>query len=196
MEHYELLVIVSSKILEDELDSILEKLKADITAEKGEVTLTKNLGKKKFSYPIAQMRYGYYILLEFDFNQQEIKSLDKKLSLDGKVIRHQIVKIREKTEEEIRKEEKRKEQLEQKVAGEAPLVTAQTAPREVDKRPVAPPVKEKVLVEKAAKPVGEEKKIVEPTSKKVEKKGEEKKITLEELDEKLDKLLEEDIINE
>lgn len=192
MEHYELLAIVSSKVLENEVDGILEKIKAEITVEKGKITLTKNLGKKKFSYPLAQMRYGYYLMLEFNLDQSRVKSLDKKLSQEGSIIRQQIIKVREKTAEEIKN--LAQERLEKPVPAKRKIVTP------IPSRP--PQIKEPAQVEEVATTASfktptpsQATSFLEPTPKKPKQK-EEKKITLEELDEKLDKILQDDIMNE
>lgn len=198
MEHYELLAVVSAKVSDEEIDSILEKIKAEIRAEKGEITLAKNLGKKKFSYPIAQMRYGYYVLLEFNADQGAIKLLDKKLSQEGIIVRHQIIKVREKTAEEIKKLEQEKlvRLAEARTpapasAVVAPVYAAKKVTPTVPKEEFAPatPAKKPVLstVDSLAEAA---------PSQTQEKEDKKKKITLEELDEKLDKILEDDIMNE
>lgn len=189
MEHYELLAIISSKILENEVDGILEKIKAEIIAEKGEITLTKNLGKKKFTYPLAQTRYGYYIMLEFNLEQSGVKSLDKKLSQEGNIVRHQIVKVREKTAEEIIN--LTQEKLEKPVL--VKKVTIAPAPPEMKEAAQAKEIAPAASI--TPHQMTQTASLLEPSPSKSKPK-EEKKITLEELDEKLDKILEDDIMNE
>lgn len=200
VEHYELLTILSSKTVEDEVEKILEKIKGDIIAEEGEITRAKNLGKKRLSYPIQHMRYGYYLLVEFNLEQSKFRPLDKKLSLSAGIVRHQMIKVREKTEEEIRREAERRERPEK--AGEEKVTAPFKTPVPAERPVIQKPRLEIELEEKVTRPLGEkpltaEEKIAGPAAAEApEKRPKEKKVTLEELDEKLDKILEDDIIDD
>jgi small subunit ribosomal protein S6 len=103
--HYEVLYIISNKYSEKELSPINDKVKKTITDHKGNITFTEEWGKKKLAYPIKHFNYGYYFLIEFDLEGSKLSAVDRVLRLDREILRHQIVKIKKKTKEEIAKEE-------------------------------------------------------------------------------------------
>lgn len=152
--HYELLCLVSNEFSEDEVKPIQEKVNKIITERKGKITKNEDWGKKRLAYPIKHFGYGYYNLVEFDMDGEEVSKVNKDLRMMSELLRHQIVTKKVKTVEEIAKEKE---------------------------------IKEKIAV-KAAK--AEEKEEEKETAKEEAKKGD--KIELEDLDDKLDKILETD----
>jgi small subunit ribosomal protein S6 len=168
MQHYEALAIISSKITEEELPFIIDKVFGIIRKAGGEITRDETIGKKKLAYPIKQNRYGFYVLLEFDLETAKLKEIEKELGLTEEIIRYQVVKAVIKTEEEKEQEKAR--------------IIAATKEEEEEKKPVA-----KV-------PAPTRTTIPEVKVERKEPKEEKEKVSLEELDEKLDKILDDDII--
>jgi len=102
--HYELLYIISNKFTEDEAGEIVKKAKGIITANEGKVTLTESWGKKRLAYPIDHFSYGYYNLVEFDLAKVDLAKVDKAFKMSREILRHQIVKKKIKTVEQIKEE--------------------------------------------------------------------------------------------
>lgn len=165
MQHYEILIIISSKITEEELPFVIDKIVTLIKREGGEVTLDKNLGKRKLAFGIKQNRYGFYVLLEFNLPPEKLKNMEKDLALLEEVVRYQTVKAKIKTEKELAAEKSRAIRLKE----EEKLISLEKE-------------REKVVTPSQKL---EEKPPVEPPKK---------KISLEELDKKLDKILDDDMI--
>lgn len=57
------------------------------------------LGKQKLAYPIASVRYGYYVIVYFEGEPEGIKALDEELRHSTNVLRHMIVKAEDGAEE-------------------------------------------------------------------------------------------------
>ncbi len=114
--HYELLYIVSNKYTEEELKPIIEEVKKIITKNEGQITYDKEWGKRKLAYPIKHFSYGYYNLVEFDIAGEKVAKIDQALRLSEHILRHQIVAKKFKTAEEIAKEEKEREEINQRIA--------------------------------------------------------------------------------
>jgi len=149
INHYELLYLVAANYTEEELLPIKEKIKKLLEKFEGEITLEDSFGKKKLAYPIKKNHQGYYLLYEFDLDGENLEKIKKELKLTNEVLRHIIVKKKEK------------------------------APS-----PAAAPTAKKVA---APKP--------ELTREvKKETKKEDKRVKLEDLDQKLDEILEGDIL--
>ncbi|MFA4941170.1 MAG: 30S ribosomal protein S6 [Patescibacteria group bacterium] len=109
--HYELLFIIPNKFTEGEATEIVEKIKKVIMEKEGNITFSEFWGKKKLSYPIKLNSFGYYSLIEFDLPGENLKKIDKTLRMSDEVIRHQIIKKKIKTAEEMEREKKISEKI-------------------------------------------------------------------------------------
>jgi small subunit ribosomal protein S6 len=167
--HYELLYIIPNKFTDDEAKAIDEKIKKSITDAEGEITYSEDWGKKKLAYQIENYNHGYYKLVEFDLTGVELAKIDNSLRLSNDVLRHQIIKTKKRTAQEIEKDKKQSEEF--------------FRMRHTEKDGEKPAEGEKVAV--AAAPVVE-------TLAEEEKKGAKKKTDLKDLDKKLDDILDAD----
>ena len=109
--HYELLFIIPNRFTEGEAAEIVEKIKKVIIEKEGKITFTENWGKKQLSYPIKLNNFGYYNLIEFDLPGENLQKIDKLFRMSDEVIRHQIVKKKIKTVEEMEAEKKISEKI-------------------------------------------------------------------------------------
>jgi len=109
--HYELLYIISNKYSEDELAPIVEKVKKIINDNGGNISHNEEWGKKRLAYPIKHFRHGYYNLVEFDLEGEKIAKIDIALRMASEILRHQIVKKKQKTVEEIKREKEIAEKI-------------------------------------------------------------------------------------
>ena len=65
MNKYELAVVVSAKIEDEDRAATIEKVKEYITRFGGTVTEVEEWGKKKLAYEIQKMREGFYYFVRF-----------------------------------------------------------------------------------------------------------------------------------
>ncbi|MBI5221214.1 MAG: 30S ribosomal protein S6 [Candidatus Magasanikbacteria bacterium] len=98
MNHYELFYLVSGTYTEDELIPLKEKVNAILTKNGATISHEENLGKKKLAYPVKKVRYGYYLLVDFDIEPEMLKKTNNDLHLTSDVLRHTIVKRLEPTQ--------------------------------------------------------------------------------------------------
>lgn len=167
MNIYELLYIIAGQYTDSEIDGVRDIVIKMIEKEGGSITRHENLGKIKLAYPIKGMRHGTYIIVHIEIEPGDLKNLDGKLRLSDDVLRHQVVIIPENAR-------KRKYQINSYVA---PLSEeARQQKREIKKSP-AP---KKVMAP-----------IAPPVPAKVEDTA--PAMSMEELDKKLDKILEGDV---
>lgn len=109
--HYELLYLISNKFSEDELAPIAEKISSAIKNNGGNITYSEEWGKKRLAYPIAGFRHGYYNLVEFDLTGENLEKVDRVIRMMSEILRHQVVKKRVKTKEEIERDKKIAEKI-------------------------------------------------------------------------------------
>ena len=66
MNKYELAVVVSAKIEDEDRAATIEKVKEIITRFGGTVTEVDEWGKRKLAYEIQKMREGFYYFVRFE----------------------------------------------------------------------------------------------------------------------------------
>jgi len=109
--HYELLFIVPNNFTEDEAGAIFEKVKTVIVDNEGEITLEENWGKRRLAYPINHFNHGYYGLMEFNLETAALTKIDRALRMSSEIMRHQIIKKKIKSAEQIEKDKKIAEKI-------------------------------------------------------------------------------------
>ena len=171
VQHYELLYVVTSSADDKKLEEVNQQVSDFITKNGGSITKKDDWGKRKLAYEINHEKYGNYVLVEFDADQEMLKKLDASMQLMPEVLRQIVVSKRVKSESEVAKEKQLKEKIEAKRAEKQRAA-------EVEERAAAT---KEVLEKKPAETVKETK----------EAKGE--KISLEDIDKKLDEILKEEI---
>ncbi len=94
--HYELGLIVNPNVPETEHGNVQEKVLGYL--KKINAKIVRDFysgGRRKLAYPIKNQKHGFYLYLEFAFDETEtkaIKLLDHELKLDANILRHLIVK--------------------------------------------------------------------------------------------------------
>lgn len=211
-QHFELLYIVSMKYAGDELAEIMGTVSGLIKENGGVITHDDVYVKQKLAYPIKAVHQGVYIVVEFDMATENVKKLERLLTLDNNILRYMLVKKKVKTAEELEREQKIQEKIlkrkeeelsamdEGKVAKVVPteekLVDVVADEAKVEEVEVEEPKVEEVVpitVESAEKvEKASEEKSVDLEIK--EKKAKPGKASLEDLDKKLDQILTDDIL--
>jgi small subunit ribosomal protein S6 len=92
MNKYEIMFIVKSSLESDALKKITEELKKVFSDKKLEF---KDMGQKRFAYPIKKELSGYYYLITTEATPEEVESFKHKVLINEDVIRHLIIKLDE-----------------------------------------------------------------------------------------------------
>ncbi len=96
MNKYELTVVVSAKLEDEERAAELEKVKALVEKFGGTVTNVEDAGKKKFAYEIRKMTEGYYYFIAIDTDNKNLPSeLGSQFRISENVIRFMTVSVEE-----------------------------------------------------------------------------------------------------
>ena len=193
MKHmYELFCILPGTLTEEESNAKIQSI-LDIMKENGaEDVKTKEGGKSRLAYPMKHIRYGYFYTILFTTDTTQIATIKEKLRLVTDVLRSIIHVYNEeeynKKEAKIQKMKQRSERFSQK------KVEKQEAPKEERK-----PVKKEGVKPAAEAPtetkadVKEEAKEESAPQEEVVPKVEEKKQDIEDINKKLDEILEKDL---
>ena len=92
MNKYELAVVLSAKLEDDERTAALEKVKGYVTRFGGTITDVDEWGKKRLAYEIQKMKEGYYYFIQFDADAACPAELEKRVRIMDNVLRYLIVR--------------------------------------------------------------------------------------------------------
>ncbi len=92
MNKYELAVVVSAKIEDDERAQVIEKVKALAERFGGKISDVDEWGKKRLAYEIQKMKEGYYYFIHFESDADAPGEIEKRIRIMEGVIRHLCVR--------------------------------------------------------------------------------------------------------
>ena len=91
-KQYELAVVVSAKLEDEERAAVIEKVKNYITRFNGTVTNVDEWGKKRLAYEIQKMREAYYYFIQFEGDSECPNEVERHVRIMESVIRYLCVK--------------------------------------------------------------------------------------------------------
>ena len=94
MNKYELAVVVSAKIEDDERAQVIEKVKALVERFGGKISDVDEWGKKRLAYEIQKMSEAYYYFIHFDTDNTDCPNeIEDQIRIMENVIRYLCVKV-------------------------------------------------------------------------------------------------------
>lgn len=176
MQNYELLFILPGTLGEDEVKPLVEKVKEVVEANGGKEYSVEDMGKSRLAYPIKHIRYGYFQLAHFQAETKDAVAVEKKLRLNTSLLRALIQKY------DPSKKMQKITFADQQVP-EQPVFVGMPAPAAV--------VVENLTEEKEASLNIQSHSMAPKVEKKTKKSS--TKVSLDDIDKKLDEILEIDI---
>lgn len=92
MNKYELAVVLSVKLEDEERAAAIEKVKGYITRFGGTVTNVDEWGKKRLAYEIQKMKEGFYYFIQFDAETSAPAEIESRVRIMDNVMRYLVVK--------------------------------------------------------------------------------------------------------
>ena len=92
MSKYELCVVISTKVEDDERSATLDKVKALVERFGGTISDIDEWGKKRLAYEIQKMKEGYYYFIHFDAETTAPAEIESRIRIMDNVIRYLCVK--------------------------------------------------------------------------------------------------------
>jgi len=202
MRHYELMTVLPGTMTEDEVIPFIDRVKVILSDLSVTDVAVENMGKTRLSYPMKHIRYGYYYTFVFEaepgiiakaqtqlrlipeFLRVLFSTFDPKMRAEtaqrkAKMAAHQAARVAVQEEKKEENEDKEQSSLEEKEKKEEKTESSVSEIKE----------KKDIKEEKIEDTEEEKKEVIEP---KVEPKKE-KKVSMEEIDKKLDEILGKDI---
>ena len=91
MNKYEVAVVISAKLEDDERSAVLDKVKALIERFNGNVTEIEDAGKKKLAYEIQKQKEAFYYFVQFESDSDCPNEVEKRIRIMDSVLRYLIV---------------------------------------------------------------------------------------------------------
>ncbi|HIU76303.1 MAG TPA: 30S ribosomal protein S6 [Candidatus Pelethocola excrementipullorum] len=92
MNKYELALVVSAKIEDEERAAVVEKAKSYITRYNGTISEVVEWGKKKLAYEIRHQREGFYYFIQFEADANCPAEVERHLRIMDNVLRYLVVR--------------------------------------------------------------------------------------------------------
>ena len=92
MNKYELAVVVSAKIEDEERAAVVDKCKALIERFGGTITNVDDWGKKRLAYEIQKMKEGFYYFIQFEAESSAPAVIESRIRIMDNVLRYLVVK--------------------------------------------------------------------------------------------------------
>ena len=90
---YEGLFIFSEELTEEQLNQSVEAVEGELKKLGGSLEASTRLGKKRFARSLAKKKNGYYIIMVFRINGNNLDQFKKRLKLGTNVFRQQITSL-------------------------------------------------------------------------------------------------------
>ena len=92
MNKYELAIVVTAKIEDEQRAEVVERCKALIERFGGVVTNVDDWGKKRLAYEIQKMKEAFYYFIAFDAESTVPAEIESRVRIMDNVIRYLVVR--------------------------------------------------------------------------------------------------------
>ena len=130
MNHYELMVVLSPTLTEEQEKEQHRQIEELLKSQKGEIHLVDFWGKRKLAYPIKKQRQGVYNIYYFEVDPGRVSEIDRKLKMDEQLLRFLMFKMEKIQIQNMNKEIERRAQAAQAPPAPEPVVAAEPAVEE------------------------------------------------------------------
>jgi small subunit ribosomal protein S6 len=98
IRNYETMFIVKSTLSDEEIQSQIETVKGNITANGGEIVACDEMGSRELAYEIQKQKRGYYYVIYFNAPSESILELERNFNINENILRHMFIKYESKKE--------------------------------------------------------------------------------------------------
>lgn len=95
MQKYETLYILQSQLEEEKIEELIEKFKAIVEREGGQVSNLDKWGKRRLAYEVKKQKEGFYVLMNYTAPAKACDELERSFNITEGVLRYLIVREEE-----------------------------------------------------------------------------------------------------
>jgi small subunit ribosomal protein S6 len=100
---YESTVLINASLDDQQIESILTKIKDLIVNNGGEIRELENWGRKRLAYPVEKSKIGYYAIFRFYAPSDIVAKLERIYSLDEQILRYLTLSLNNDALEQLEK---------------------------------------------------------------------------------------------
>lgn len=93
MRDYELVVILSPELAEEDIPAAIDRLSQLIVDRGGEVKDVDRWGRRKLAYPIKKFIEGNYLVTQVRLDPNRTSDVEAGLRISEEVLRHLLVRV-------------------------------------------------------------------------------------------------------
>ena len=94
MAFYENTIVAKQDLAEKDLKSLKDKYSDIINTSLGKIVKIEDWGLLNLAKKIKNYKKGFYIHFKFEWNNNTLNAIEKKVKLDSSIIRHLIVRYK------------------------------------------------------------------------------------------------------
>lgn len=128
MNFYEMMVIFSSNLSDEEVRDQSNQVEELLKAQKANIHLIDRWGKRKLAYTIKKQRQGYYDWFYYQMEPARVAEVDRKLKMSEVILRFMILKMEKPQVESMWKDIERREESKRQQAEAAAAAAAAPPP--------------------------------------------------------------------
>jgi small subunit ribosomal protein S6 len=95
MAFYENTIVVKQDLAEKDITSIKDKYSEIINNSSGKIVKIEQWGLLNLAYKIKNYKKGFFIHFKFEGNKKTLNEIEKKIKVDGSIIRNLTVKYKQ-----------------------------------------------------------------------------------------------------
>ena len=103
---YESAVLINAALEDDQIDSVISRVKETISNNGGEIRDIENWGRKRLAYMVKKSKIGYYVFFRFNAPSSIVSKLERTYVLDEHILRFLTIKLDNDAIESIEKNKK------------------------------------------------------------------------------------------
>ena len=93
MRHYEIVFIVHPDQSE-QVPAMVERYKALVTAQGGQIHRLEDWGRRQLAYPIQKLHKAHYVLMNIECNGETLAELEHGFKFNDAILRHLTIKMK------------------------------------------------------------------------------------------------------
>ena len=90
---YESAVIINAALEDEQIDSVISRIKETISHNGGEIREIENWGRKRLAYMVKKSKIGYYVFFRFNAPSSIVSKLERTYVLDEHILRFLTIKL-------------------------------------------------------------------------------------------------------
>jgi small subunit ribosomal protein S6 len=90
---YESAVLINAALDDEQIGTIIERIKETILNNGGEIREIENWGRKRLAYTVKKSKIGYYVIIRFNAPTNLVSKLERFYSLDEYILRYLTISL-------------------------------------------------------------------------------------------------------